>query len=117
MLKKIIFLAAAIMLSPIAAGYCQVEEPEIVWEQYVGKEINNAIFSPDGTMILHKAGKELHLRATHTGEVIDTIKEFNGGQVFDFAFFPDSRRMAVTTYLNRAVVYIYDLEQIGRAHV
>ncbi len=112
MKKKIIFLAVAIMLLPLFAGYCQVEEPEIVWEQYVGHAISEAQFSPDGSMIAYRNpdNGQFDIRDAENGEIIIDDIIFNGGGVRDFAFFPDSKRIAITTGVDGPVVYIFDIE-------
>ncbi len=109
--KKIIFLAAAIMLLPLFAGYCQIEEPEIVWEQYVGHDISEAQFSPDGTIIAHRDPNngQVDIRDAATGELLNKIYSANGRVILRFDIFPDGQRIAVSSYNNGPVVYILDM--------
>ncbi len=111
-MKKIISIAAAIMLLPLAACFSQAEEPEIVWEQYVGESISEAQFSVDGSMIAYRNpdNGKVSIRDAADGELINEIYSANGNVILRFDFFPDSKRIAVASYYKGPIVYSVDIE-------
>ncbi len=110
--KKIIILAAAVMLLPVFASLSQVAEPDTVWHQEIINSPLDAKFSPDGSIVAHKIFDKqgLYLRDAENGELIKSFITINGANITDFAFFPDSRRIAIATNYNGPVVLVFDSE-------